>query len=76
MLDNINVKDWGLPHTMHFGPNSILLVIEIDLVDNLELSQAEKIMEDLRVKIKLMQPKITQIYIQTTDKIDKEESNY
>jgi cation diffusion facilitator family transporter len=76
MLDNINVKDWGLPHTMHFGPNSILLVIEIDLVDNLELSQAEKIMEDLRAKIKLVQPKITQIYIQTTDKINSEEAIY
>jgi divalent metal cation (Fe/Co/Zn/Cd) transporter len=61
---------------MHFGPNSILLVIEIDLVDNLELSQAEKTMENLREEIKLVQPKITQIYIQTVDKITPEESNY
>jgi len=76
MLENINVKDWGLPHTMHFGPENILLVIEIDLLDNLELSQAEKTMENLRVEIKLQQPKITQIYIQTVDKINPENPNY
>jgi len=69
MSDNTNIKDWGLPHTMHFGPENILLVMEIDLLDNLELSQAEQTMENLREEIKLKQPKITQIYIQTTDKI-------
>ncbi|MBK5193703.1 MAG: cation transporter [Flavobacteriaceae bacterium] len=76
MSDNINVKDWGLPHTMHFGPENILLVIEIDLLGNLELSQAEKMMENLRAEIKLQQPKITQIYIQTTNKIKSEKPNY
>jgi len=76
MSDNINIKEWGLPHTMHFGPESILLVIEIDLLDTLELSQAEKTMENLRVEIKLLNPKITQIYIQTIDKINSERLIY
>lgn len=64
---NINVKDWNLPQTMHFGPNNILLVVEIDLIDNLKLEQAEKTMESLRLEIKHKEPKIKQVYIQTTD---------
>jgi uncharacterized protein YqfB (UPF0267 family) len=61
---------------MHFGPESILLVIEIDLLDNLELSQAEMTMKNLRVEIKHLQPKITRIYIQTIDQINTDNSNY
>lgn len=68
---NINVKDWAMPQSMHFGPDSILLVIEIDLEDDLQLEQAERTMESLRLEIKQKQPKITQIYIQTTNKLDK-----
>lgn len=64
---NINIKDWNLPQTMHFGPNNVLLVVEIDLVDNLNLEQAERTMDSLRLEIKHKQPKIKQVYIQTTD---------
>ena len=76
MSENINIKEWGLPHTMHFGPESILLVIEIDLLDNLDLSQAEKTMKNLRAEIRRQQPIITQIYIQTRNKINLDNLNY
>lgn len=66
---NINIKDWALPQTMHFGPNKILLVVEIDLADNLGLQQAEQTMESLRLEIKHKIPSINQIYIQTISKI-------
>ncbi|WP_373056233.1 cation diffusion facilitator family transporter [Zunongwangia sp. H14] len=69
MQRNSNVKEWSLPQTMHFGPENILLVIEIDLIDDLELSQAEQTMESLRLEIKKKQPTITQVYIQTTEKV-------
>lgn len=69
MKHNINVKEWSLPQTMHLGPNNILLVIEVDLQDDMQLSQAEKTMESLRIEIKHKQPKITQVYIQTTNKL-------
>ncbi|MCF4101580.1 cation diffusion facilitator family transporter [Gillisia sp. M10.2A] len=72
LAGNTKVKDWGLPHTMHFGPDSILLVIEIDLENSLELLEAENTMEELRMEIKLKQPKITQVYLQTTNNIINE----
>ncbi|MDT0677014.1 cation diffusion facilitator family transporter [Autumnicola musiva] len=71
MDQNINVKEWSLPQTMHFGPENILLIIEIDLIDDLNLEQAEKTMESLRLEIKQKQPGINQVYIQTTNNIRK-----
>lgn len=71
MKRNINVKDWAMPQTMHFGPDNILMVIEVDLADDLSLDQAEKTMESLRLEIKQKQPQISQVYIQTIEKIEK-----
>lgn len=71
LSNNKNVKEWCLPQTMHFGPDSILLVVEVDLVDGLKLAQAEETMDKLREEIREKQPKITQVYIQTTDLQDK-----
>jgi len=65
------VKDWALPQTMHFGPDSILMVIEIDLVDTMELMNAENTMEQLRLEIKSQQPSITQIFIQSANNLEK-----
>lgn len=67
---NINVMEWALPQTMHFGPDSVLLVIEVDLDDNLELLQAEQTMDSLRLEIKNKYPQITKVYIQSTNKLN------
>lgn len=67
LSENMNIKDWNLPQTMHFGPNNILLVVELDLIDDLNLEEAEKVMENLRSEIKHKHPKIRQVYIQTTN---------
>ncbi len=64
---NKRVKEWCVPQTMHFGPDNILLVIELDLEDGLELDEAEETMAGLRKQIKDQQPKISQVYIQTQD---------
>ena len=61
------VKEWCVPQTMHFGPDKILLVIEVDLIDGLNLDQAEETVANLRKEIRQQQPKISQIYIQTQD---------
>ncbi|MGB8703464.1 MAG: cation diffusion facilitator family transporter [Gillisia sp.] len=65
-----NVKDWGLPQTMHFGPDNILLIVDIDLKDSLNLEQAEQSMEELRKEIKQTHTKITRIFIQTIEHIE------
>ena len=69
MSENPNVNDWSYPQTMHFGPHAILLIIEIDLKDDLGLAEAEQTVKQLREQIKEEQPKITQVFIQTTSQL-------
>jgi cation diffusion facilitator family transporter len=66
LKDHPRVEVWNLPQTMHFGPDNILLVIEIDLIDTMELMDAEDIMEEIRNEIQLQQPSIMQVFIQST----------
>lgn len=67
---NIDIKDWALPQTMHFGPDSILLIVKIDFRDDINLLQVEKTIESLRTEIKLREPSITQVVIQMSNKIN------
>jgi len=60
-----------MPQSMHFGPDNILLIVEVDLIDNLEFLEAEKIIDDLRNEIKQIKPTIREVYIQTTNKLDQ-----
>ncbi|MCG9972386.1 cation diffusion facilitator family transporter [Christiangramia crocea] len=66
---NEYVKDSGLPQTMHFGPDKILLIVEVDLIEDLEFLEAEKIVDDLRNEIMEKRPNIKEVYIQTTNKL-------
>ncbi len=70
LKDNKYVKDFALPQTMHFGPFKILLIVEIDLIEDLELVKAEKLVEELRNEIKKDQKTIKEVYIQTTNDLD------
>ncbi len=71
MKDHPSVKDWTLPQTMHFGPDSILLVIEVDMVDSMELLDAENTMQSIRNEIQQKEPIITQVFIQSTNNLEK-----
>ena len=62
---NGNVETWNLPQTMHFGPNNILMAMEIDLVGGLDHVEAEQTLAKLRSEIKEKQPKIDRIYFHT-----------
>jgi len=65
------VKASNMPQTMHFGPDKILLIVEVDLINNLELVEAEKIVDDLRNEIMQKKPTIKEVYIQTTNKLNE-----
>lgn len=65
------MKASNMPQSMHFGPDNILLIVEVDLIDNLEFLEAEKIIDDLRNEIKQIKPTIREVYIQTTNKLDQ-----
>ncbi len=69
LKNNKNVGDWAFPKTMHFGPESILLVLEIDLIKDINLFEAEETMKNLREEIKKKEPKITDVFIQTMTKL-------
>ena len=64
---NENVEKWNVPNTMHFGPNSILMAIEIDLKDTLDLPASQAVVASIRKEIKAVQPKITRVFIHSRD---------
>ncbi|HET8886221.1 MAG TPA: cation diffusion facilitator family transporter [Salinimicrobium sp.] len=64
---NKDVVEWNLPTTMHFGPDSILMTLELDLNDNLTVVESQQIIAQLRRDIKKSQPKITKIFIHSRD---------
>ncbi|TBW29190.1 cation diffusion facilitator family transporter [Gramella sp. KN1008] len=70
ITSNQYIKASSLPQTMHFGPDKILLIVEVDILDDLELLKAEKIIDDLRNEIMAKKPTIKEVYIQTTNKLD------
>lgn len=71
---NEYIEKWGLPKTMHFGPDSILMILEVDLKGDLDILQSEKIFANLRKEIKKNQPKITRVFFHSRDLTDYESS--
>ncbi len=69
---NKNIKHYAYPKTMHFGPDKILSVIEIELVEGISLSDAEMIVKNVRSEIKREIKKGIQIFIQINRNIDRE----
>lgn len=62
-----NVEKWNVPSTMHFGPNSILMTIELDLKDSLDMVTSQAVVASIRKKIKEVQPKVTRVFIHSRD---------
>lgn len=62
-----NIQHWDAPKTMHFGPDLILLILDINMKEGLELTQAKKTVARIKEKISERQPKIQQIYVQIAD---------
>lgn len=69
-----NVQTWNLPQTMHFGPNNVLLAMEIDLVDGMDHIKAEKILVKLRAEIQEKYPIINRIYFHVKEISDEPEN--
>ena len=66
MADDPNVLEWSYPRTMHFGPHSILLAMEVDLKDDLTLLQAEETTRRLEEQIMQQQKEIKQVLLEIT----------
>ena len=69
---NPQVEKWSLPATMHFGPDNILLILELDMNDKLDIVRSEKVLVELRNQIKAAEPKISRVFFHTKDLKDYE----
>jgi cation diffusion facilitator family transporter len=57
------VEDVGRIATMHFGPDTVLLAMEIKLHDRRTLAEVERTLESLKKKIREAQPEVKHIFI-------------
>lgn len=64
-----DIKEFGTPKTIHFGPDSILAIIEVNFKENLSLLALEQTIETLRHDIVEKCPKISKVFIQVTKNI-------
>lgn len=62
-----DIESWGIPNTMHFGPDQILMTIEVDIKDSLSTMEGQQIIAQLRKSIKKSHPKINKIFIHSRD---------
>lgn len=60
---NENISVYNSPKTMHFGPNSILVILEVSFREKLSLKEAETTSENIRKTIIKECPNVSQVYI-------------
>ncbi len=60
---NATISVFASPKTMHFGPNSILVILEVSFQEKLSLKEAENATENIRKSIIQECPNVTQAFI-------------
>lgn len=73
--ENSNIRSAGKPLTMHFGPNEILLALDVQFVKGLSANEVEKTIADLEKKISQQHPAINRIYIEAKAISENREEN-
>lgn len=74
LKDRREVADSLFPKTLHLGPESILVVIELNLTDDLKLASARKILTEIRKKIINECPRVTYVFFHGMEDTDKDKS--
>lgn len=62
-----NIKSFKAPKTMHLGPDNILVVIEMDIVEDIPLVNAEEEIANIRREVASVSQKIDLVVIQTSN---------
>ena len=65
LADNVNIEAFGSIKSIYFGPDSVLLALDVNFVDGLSTDQLEKVVMDLENQIKGRKPFIDKIYIES-----------
>jgi len=68
------IEFFGNIRTMHLGPDQIMTGMEVNFKDNLPVGKLEKIVKEIKEKIKRTNPKFTHIYVES-DSIKKSTYN-
>ncbi len=68
------IEHFGNIRTMHLGPDEIIAVIEVNFKDDLKVLDVERMVREIKNKIKSAEPKFTHVYIET-DSINKSTFN-
>ncbi len=71
LKQNQKIENYTYPKTMHFGPNRIMVEIDVDLIENIGIVEAEEIVSQIRTDIIQQIPRINQVYIQPTNQKEK-----
>ena len=72
LKSNKNIRHYGFPKTLHLGPDVVLAIVEVTLSSNVPQEATEQVLDGIRKEITRKVPRITEIYIQLTERIDPE----
>lgn len=65
LISKGEVADFSAPKTMHFGPESVLLAVDVEFKDHLETDEIERVVLELETEIKTTFPIIDKCFIET-----------
>lgn len=75
ILDDYNqIEFFGNIRTMHLGPDQVMTGMEVNFRDNLPVGDLEKIVKEIKERIREKNPKFTHIYVES-DSIRKSTYN-
>jgi len=67
LVDESDILDFGLIKSIHFGPESVMLGLEVEFKDSLTIDKVEEKIVSLENEIKTCCPHIDKVYIETKD---------
>lgn len=65
LTDNPNIEEFGIFKSIYFGPNSVLLALDVNFRDGLSTDELEKVVTNLEKQIQTAKPHIDKIYIES-----------
>lgn len=71
LKENKSVQEFSYPKTSHFGPHSILVIIEVVFKDSLSVSERDSVIKNLRATIKTQCRKVSQVFIQPVERLEE-----
>lgn len=71
LKDHERITKYCYPQTVQLGPESIMVVIELELVENLKYNSAREILSKIRKQIILQCPGVTHVFFQGIDIVEK-----